>query len=189
MQDITLLKKISIYQKIGDKDILEELILKFTPLLKKYSIKSSKSSFEDSMQDLIVTFIEILNKIPLNKFNEDKYILSYISKSIKNKHISLLSENFKENLFYYDENLLKNKLKFYDLTERIELLELFKILSIKEQRILYLIYFVDMSIVNIANKYKTSRQNINQIKLCSLKKLKKYIENKLKYIKKDQSNG
>ena len=172
MQETTLLNKIKMYQKNYDKNILEELILKFTPLLKKYA---SKISFEDSMQDLIVAFIEILRRIPLDKTREDKYTLAYISRSIKNEYIKLLSKSFKNNIFYYDEDLIQNRIKSYDITEKIELLELFKVLSDREKYILYLIYFKDISIVNIAIELNTSRQYINQVKLKALKKLRRYI--------------
>ncbi|MGL4570469.1 MAG: hypothetical protein ACRDCB_03540 [Clostridium sp.] len=46
------------------------------------------------MQDLIVAFIEILRRVTLNKTREDKDTLTYISTSIKNEYVKLLSENF-----------------------------------------------------------------------------------------------
>lgn len=124
------------------------------------------------MQYLIVAFIEILRRIPLDKIREDKYTLAYISRSIKNEYIKLLSKSFKNNIFYYDEDLIQNIIKSYDITEKIEL---FKVLSDREKYILYLIYFKDISIVNIAIELNTSRQYINQVKLKALKKLRRYI--------------
>lgn len=169
MKDKDLFYKILNYKLTANKYLLEDLINDFIPLIKKYF---NKLNSEDSTQDLILTFIESINKISLDKFDEDKYILPYINKAIKNKYHRLYNEKIKNDRVINDDSILIYKGKNDD-----ELNVLIECLSYKEREIISLIYFKNISVVDIANKYKTSRQNINQIKLRSLKKLKKYIEN------------
>lgn len=169
MKRITLYNKIYTYQKLHDKSDLNELIEQFKPLLKKYA---SKVSFEDSMQDLIVTFIETLNKIPLNRIKDEKYILSYINTSVKNGYIKISSKNAKHsNIFCSD--ILENMIKEYDDISRVEMIDLLGILSNREKCILYYIFFKNIPIEIISKKFNTSRQYINQTKLKALKKLKR----------------
>lgn len=173
MKKYLLFNKIYKYQKENDSKILEELIMQFSPLLKKYA---SKISFEDSMQDLTVTFIEIMLKLPLDKVNEDKYILAYISTSIKNKYLSLSSDQYKNSIIdYQPKDLLENIIKDfnYDDISKFELLNSMDSLTNKEKFIINSIFFKDISVIDISKKLNESRQSVNQVKLKALKKLKK----------------
>lgn len=140
MKKYSLFKKIYKYQKEKNSTILEELIMQFNPLIKKYA---SKISFEDSMQDLIVAFIEIMRKIPLDKINEDKYVLSYISTSIKNKYLSLLSNQYKNSIIdYQPKDLIENIIKDsnHDDISKFELINSMNSLSNKEKFIINSIF-------------------------------------------------
>lgn len=170
MKTSKLYNRIYNYQKVHNKNDLEELIIQFEPLLKKYAVRVS---FEDSMQDLIVTLIETLNKIPLSKIKEEKYILSYITTSIKNKYINLSLKNSKDSKVFYESDILENIVKEYDDISRIDMIDLLDVLSTREKYILYCIFFKNISVGIISEKLHTSRQYINQTKLNALKKLKK----------------
>lgn len=170
MKNTSLYNKIATYQKLHNKTDLSELIEQFEPLLKKYA---SKISFEDSMQDLIVTLIETFNKIPLNKIKDEKYILSYINTSVKNEYIKLSSKNSKDSNIFYESDILENVVKEYDDIGRVDMIDLLDNLSNREKYILYYIFFLNMPIGIISKKFHTSRQYINQTKLKALKKLKR----------------
>lgn len=170
MKTNKLYNRIYKYQDLHNKNDLEELIVQFKPLLKKYAVRVS---FEDSMQDLIVTLIETLNKIPLSKIKEEKYILSYITTSIKNAYIKLSSRNSKDSKVFYESDILENIVKEYDDISRIDMIDLLDVLSDREKYILYCIFFKSIPIEIISKKFHTSRQYINQTKLNALKKLKK----------------
>jgi len=64
--EICLYKSIVEYQN-GNNEHVEELIEKFSPLLKKYAYKLK---YEDALSDLILIFIETLNKIPMERFTK-----------------------------------------------------------------------------------------------------------------------
>lgn len=74
--------------KQGNKDSIIEVIELFNPLLNKLERQSNCC---DIKSELIIFMIELMDKLPFEnkKFCHDKYIVSYISKSIKNKYIHL----------------------------------------------------------------------------------------------------
>lgn len=75
------------YKNNKDDNSLLTLLDIFRPLIKKYS---RKLNYDGAESDLIIYFIELLNKMPLNSsMNKNKYILSYINISIKNHYIKL----------------------------------------------------------------------------------------------------
>ena len=69
-------------------DIFILIMEKFEPKLNKLQ---RNSVYEDMKSDLILFMFKLLNKIPLEKdiFREDKYIISYINRSLKNHYIYL----------------------------------------------------------------------------------------------------
>lgn len=72
----------------GNMDIFILIMEKFEPKLNKLQ---RNSVYEDMKSDLILFMFKLLNKIPLEKdiFREDKYIISYINRSLKNHYIYL----------------------------------------------------------------------------------------------------
>ena len=76
----------------GDQDSMQDLIDQFKPLLKHYS---RILYVEDSFNELVLSFIEIVHAIPLEslKDNNDGVIVKYISTSLKNAYISLIRKN------------------------------------------------------------------------------------------------
>lgn len=173
MKKYELYNKINDYQHFHSKADLEILITQFEPLLKKYAYKLSYT--EDSIQDLTVSFIEIMRKIPLDQIKDEKHILAYITSAIKNKYIKISTINSKYSKFIYESDILENTIKEEadDDINRVEMLDLLNILSNKEKYILYCIFFKNISILSISKKLHTSRQYINQTKLNALMKLKR----------------
>lgn len=74
--------------KEGDNQSLIKIIDIFKPLLIKYA---RLIDFEDTKQDLIIHLTNIVNNIKIDNKNiyEDKMIVGYIAKSIRNEYIKL----------------------------------------------------------------------------------------------------
>lgn len=78
-----LLKAISLAQA-GDNGAMEAIVNTFEPIIKKYA---RILTFEDAQSELTLFLIELVLKINANNFSQDSMLVSYISKSIKNKYI------------------------------------------------------------------------------------------------------
>ena len=78
----------------GDSDTFILILERFEPKLNKLQ---RNSIYEDMKSDLILFMFKLLNKIPLEKevFREDKYIISYINKSLQYQYIYLNKINYK----------------------------------------------------------------------------------------------
>ena len=74
----------------GNKDNIYDILIIFDNILNKYSRLLDN---EDTKQDLIIFLIGLFDKIPIYKFNNERQILSYISKSIKYEYIRLSKIN------------------------------------------------------------------------------------------------
>lgn len=170
----------SIYKKIikfrnGDNNSLEEIIELFNPVINKYS---RLLDGEDTRQDLIIHIIKVLNKIPIDKikFYQDKAILGYIVKAVRNQYIYLSKKNSKKNLNETSLNF-EWEIGYDEFESELELLDLFEILTEKESFIIKSIYVYYLSISEIADYMNISRQAVNQSKNRALKKLEKlYLE-------------
>lgn len=158
--------------KNGDKDALIEIINIFKPVINKYD---KNSYHEDMGSELVLFMITVLEKMPIREelFNNDKYIFSYIFKSLKNKYISINKKSYErynneilnnEYLNYHDYELLKSDLIFYDMI---------KTLSDNEKNILVKKYINHLNESDIAKKCNTSRQYINRTHKKALDKLRK----------------
>lgn len=168
--------KNNIYDKLieiknGNHDSLEEIISILNPLIHKYS---RLLDGEDTKQDLTIYLISLINKIPINKetFFENNAILAYISKSIKNEYIKLSKKHDKKrnNEIKLDLNI---DMGYEELESEIEMLDLFNVLTLKEAYIMKLIYLNYLSVTEVSEFMKISRQSVNQTKNRALNKLKK----------------
>lgn len=167
----------------GDEEAMLELIKRFQPLLKKYA---KKMRYDDAYEDCLLFFIELVKTMDLKKLNitKDQAIVSYIKVSVTHfysKKTRSLFEKEKEIAFsdlteeqrYYVETKTAKQDEQNIFTE----LGVDKFLNPNEKRILYLVYAKGYTIAEIARKYHKSRQTVNQLKMRTLKKLRK-IENK-----------
>ena len=151
--------------KNNDSKSIEKLIDCFNPLLKKYASKHPE--FEDTYSELILHFIETIKKIPIDKkFKEEKYILSYIKKSIHNQYLKLINSNnlpfeITANSTYYND---ESNLIFYDLIRS---------LSKKEQTILTKKFIYNLKNIEISNQLNISPQNTQMCIKRALKKIEK----------------
>lgn len=163
----------------GDQDSMQDLIDQFTPLLKHYS---RILYVEDSFNELVLSFIEIVYAIPLKslKNNNDGVIVKYIATSLKNVYVAYVRKNTKEisPVVSWEEMTESQRSKALSPIDDIDkvrfddLLSVCPTLTVKEKEILTLVYLYGYSSVEIANKFSSSKQNINQIKRRALQKMK-----------------
>ncbi len=175
-----MLKEIIRGAQKNDKQCMEELVNKFKPLFTKYS---RKLNYEDAYQDLIIFFIELVMKLNLDKLaaddNEGK-IISYFVTCIHNHYIFLLKKLIKQ----------KKEISLTDISDRqryridarsavknecdiFDELNLKQILNLKEYAVIYQIYYIGYTSAELAKKYGTTRQAINQQKLRAIEKIRK----------------
>jgi RNA polymerase sigma factor (sigma-70 family) len=172
MNKINKLYNLIIDYKNGNKDSVIDIIEVFTPLLNKLD---RQSKYCDMKSDLIVFIIELMDKLPINnsRFYHDKYIISYISKSIKNKYIHLNKKACKR--ISSEEELNLNVLKNNVVENKLDMLffkALIKSLTPKEREIITYKYALNYSDIEIAERFKISRQSVNQTKIRAISKLK-----------------
>lgn len=164
----------------GSSEDMEALLTQFEPILKKYS---NKLFWEDAFQDMTLGFIELIHKLPLERMRsrEDGVLVKYIAQSIRNTYLIHLDHYFHTphpTVFLDDSNMAQTLLSVSheDKLEEcnfIDLLDACPELTKKERTVLILVYYWGHTSAQIAEKFSTSKQNINQIKRRALRKMKK----------------
>ena len=147
-----------------------DIIEIFNPLVSKYS---RLLDGEDTKQDLIIHLIKLVNNMPIDNKNlfEDKNIVGYIAKSIRNEYIKLSKKRNKININEMELSL-EIEISHEKSESEFEILDMFKVLTKKEAYIMKLLYVYYLSVNEIADYMKISRQAVNQSKNRALKKIK-----------------
>ena len=169
----TIYKNIKEY-KNGNKEIFREIINVFNPLINKLS-KSVNG--EDTRQDLLVHLLEIINKLPEeNKFEDDRIIFAYISKALKYEYIKLSKKNDKIKNSEVELNL-EIELEYEEFDSEVEVLNLFEVLTEKEEyimKLIYINYLSKISVIKISHKYFFNYSFSVTIRTCLNFPTKKY---------------
>lgn len=159
--------------KNGETDEIVYILNLFEPLLNKLQ---RNSNCEDMKNELSLFMFTVLNKIPLETqcFKEDKYIVSYIHKSLKYKYMSLnkLNQKIRSTEIESDFTLL-NSFNDVNPTSYIFFNDIIKNLTKNEQNILQKIYIDGLNESEISRCLNISRQAVNKTHSRALKKLKK----------------
>lgn len=164
----------------GDSNAALELVQKFTPLLRKYAYKLY---VEDAYENLQCDFLGLLYSIDLNKFSDpnDMVLCEYISKSVYSYYVQHLKEYIKSKNVLNTSALndtqiyeIEGKLATTEDESNILIDDLKKLLTEKEFIVIYHIYYMEATGVELAKTLETSRQNVNQIKKHALVKLRKH---------------
>lgn len=167
-----IFEKIIKYKKGDEKELLE-IIEMFNPLIMKYARLLDE---EDTKQDLILHLIKVMKKIPTEKKLKNKEIVGYVAKAIRNEYINLSKKRDRVKLNEVELNL-DIEIEYEECEYEFEILDMFKVLSKKECFIMRLLYVYYLSISEVADYMKISRQAVNQAKNRALKKIKKmYLE-------------
>ena len=164
-----MFKKLIEYRE-GNNNSLLEIIEIFNPLISKYSRLLDK---EDTRQDLIIHLIKVLTNIPIEnkRVLKNKEIIGYIAKSIRNEYIKLSKKRDKIRLNEMELSL-DIEISHEDCKTEFEILDMFKFLTKKEAYIMKLLYVYYLSVSEVADYMKISRQAVNQSKNRALKKIK-----------------
>lgn len=165
-----IFKIIDVKKNNKDESMLDILAI-FDNIINKYS---RKLNGEDTKQDLYVFLIKLINNIDeLSIVNyEDKQVLSYFSKSLKNEYIRLSKKNDrrKNNEDYNCEDRVWG----YNFIEsNIEVVDSIKNLNNYEKKIIKMVVLNWYSVSEVAKKTGKSRQAISQVKNRAISKLKK----------------
>lgn len=179
MYNNELKKMILDWKEFGDTSQCLEIIEKFKPLIRKYSYKLA---IEDSTEIFTCKLIEVLNTIAIqkDKFTEDKFIVNYISNSIKNEYVNLIAKVSKEQSkmysyeFSFDIVPHDNDL-YRDIESSIFLGDLLKVLNDKEKNIFKSRYIENRSVNETAVILGKTRQCIYMHDKNLKMKLKKYL--------------
>ena len=165
-----IFKIIDVKKNNKDESMLDILAI-FDNIINKYS---RKLNGEDTKQDLYVFLIKLINNIDeLSIVNyEDKQVLSYFSKSLKNEYIRLSKKNDrrKNNEDYNCEDRVWG----YNFIEsNIEVVDSIKNQNNYEKKIIKMVVLNGYSVSEVAKKTGKSRQAISQVKNRAISKLKK----------------
>ncbi len=165
-----IFKIIDVKKNNKDESMLDILAI-FDNIINKYS---RKLNGEDTKQDLYVFLIKLINNIDeLSIVNyEDKQVLSYFSKSLKNEYIRLSKKNDrrKNNEDYNCEDRVWG----YNFIEsNIEVVDSIKNLNNYEKKIIKMVVLNGYSVSEVAKKTGKSRQAISKVKNRAISKLKK----------------
>lgn len=132
--------------KKSEIESIGKILLIFENIINKYS---RQLDGEDTKQDLSLFLIKLIDTIDIDlasKYN-DKQLLSYISKSLKNEYIKLSKKKCKIYTFeYLDDNSINNK--SINLDTNIEILDSLNHLTSYEKLILQKIFFLGIRLMN-----------------------------------------
>ena len=164
----------------GSQEDMLFIIQKFGPQLKHYSRRLHS---EDAQSELTLRFIETIHAMNLDSLRSqgDGTIVAYLAQSVRNAYISLLP--FKKTVeppVSWEELTeaqllgLVAPIREREVLDFSELLDTCPELTKKERKVLTLIYLHGYTSVDIARIVHTTKQNINQVKMRALKKLRRY---------------
>ncbi len=161
--------------KNDDKEALLEIIYNFKPTIKKFS---NQLSYDGAETDLIISLIELVKEINLNKLNmkNDGIMVNLIYNSLKNKTIDLFRKNILRNKVEYgiDLDMIEDESK-KDMEVNIFIHDALNILSSLQRDIVIEKYFKGYSDSEIANRFNISRQAVNRLKNRALENLSQLI--------------
>lgn len=158
-----------------NKEELNYLLDKFDLLINKYA---KKLNYEDAKQDMILEFIKIIQKIPIenNEFKYNKYVIGYITTALKNNYILLSKKRSKYQEFEIFSNLIIELSGENDKNiSKCIVDDYLRYLSNKESNIIIELVIKGKTASQLAEEYNISRQAINQTKIRALDKLRSIV--------------
>lgn len=165
----------------GNKNAMEYVIKKFEGLINKSKMSFPQNIYfnsydvEDNKQDLILSLINIVNKIPMDNsgFKNEGCLVNYIYKALLNSRKDMyINKNIKRNVI--ENKYLSSVVEFKDnyFVEDIEIEDMLKYLTEKEKRVIKYKFINDNSEAEIAEILGITRQTVNKIKNNALRKLR-----------------
>ena len=150
----------------------EDLYTYFKPIIDNIS---KKSSFEFLNSDLIIKFLEIINKINLERYNDDIAIKSFIIRSLVNERTDIFKKvNREPKKCPINLEMLNNSC--YYLQSYLDLEDLFSKLTKKQEELMYLEFLHGYKQAEIAIKLGSSAPAIGQCRERALTNIRKILE-------------
>ncbi|AQM58627.1 sigma-70 family RNA polymerase sigma factor [Clostridium baratii] len=173
---MNLIKNINDYQK-GDEKAFKLIYNDLENTLRSIKYKFNNEEIYDVV---ICSMHEIILKIKISNFDDDKYIINYIKKAFINRALDEIKSNKKEKeIVSYNSDLLEisinNSRNSLNIESSLEFYDLIKILNNREKIVIERYFKYQESISKIAKDMGLSRQFVNKIKNNALIKLKKDI--------------
>lgn len=164
-----------------DSEAVLFLIEKFRPLLQKYA---RKLGYEDAFYDLQFDLLQIILTMDLDRKNirGEGALVNYISISVFHAYCKRLDDviQYQSQIKRLDDLSGFQRDKILRVEQSFESRRLpcypTGLLTEKEDRILRLIYEQELSSAEIARRFHTSRQNVNQCKKRAEQKLRRYYQ-------------
>ncbi|CEK40048.1 sigma-70 family RNA polymerase sigma factor [Paraclostridium sordellii] len=161
--------------KCGYIEEILNILDMFDPLLNKFQ---RNSCYEDMKSELSLFMFNLIDNFPLEKdcFKEDKFIINYIYKALKNKFIQVnkLHQKIKSCESNIDIVALNN-CDYSNLLSFVIFEDIIKDLTQNEKNIIRKIYLDRLRESEISRELNISRQAVNKTHLRALEKLKKLI--------------
>lgn len=164
-----LLKK---YQNHNTSDIRENIYTHFKPIVDNIS---KKSSFEFLNSDLIIEFLELINKINLKKYNNDIAIERFIICCLKNKKIDILRKSMRDPKKYsLNLEILNDNCRYIE--SYLDLEDLFSKLTKKQKEVMYLEFLYGYTQAEISRITNLSIQAVSQRRERALVTIRQMLE-------------
>ncbi|AGX44697.1 sigma-70 family RNA polymerase sigma factor [Clostridium saccharobutylicum] len=167
-----LLEKAKMFQK--NQKNFNEILYYFNSTIKYIGYKLK---YPEAESDLIIYLHQLLRRLNLNRFKEDKDLLAFINKCLKNRSITLFYNNAKEKerINLISETEVLDSMNYEEKNDEysdVFFMDLISSLNPKQKQITFCKYYLQLSDIEIAKMFKMSRQGVNQAKRLALKKLK-----------------
>lgn len=163
--------------KKKDKEALLELLIKFKPAIQKFK---RQLNYEEAETDLIISFIEIIYKINLEKLKKnDAVLVKYIYSSLKNKKTDLLKQrinHFNEKVTLVELNDNIEAPQYIDNQDNLFICDILKGLPARQKSVIVDKFIKGYPDIEIAEKLNISRQAVNKLKNRGLENIKKEFE-------------
>lgn len=173
-----LFRNIKDYQ-MGSGDSALYILNKFAPIIKRYTFLLQD---EDAMSEIQYQLLKLVKEmdLPAMRSTSEGALVKYIEKIVRSKYIALIKGQIKQrkitaldDLNPYDLFQYNQKSSQHEAYDGLLLHDLEQILCPSECTVIYLLYFENFTITEIAARLHKSRQAVNQTKLKALAKLRK----------------
>lgn len=163
----------------GDSSSMEILLDRFSPLLKRAAHQLDR---EDAFSELQFFLFTVIQHMDLSKMhsNDDSALAIYFKKSVNHEVIYMSRKLVKDNIYEnyedlndFEKNRCEAKSSTIETYDALLMEDLKKVLNEREQVVVFQLYFQALTVAEIATLLHKSRQAVNNIKLCALKKLRK----------------
>lgn len=159
--------------KDGDKEALLGIILRFNPLIKRFS---RELKYPEAETDLIIALLELTDEINIDTFpiSSDGKVKKYIHKSLISRKIDLHrkhSSRFNEDLNSIIDTIPDSSSK--EIFERIFIKDILEHLSSTQKEVIEKAVLYGYSDKEIAEMLHISRQAVNRTKNRALKILRR----------------